>query len=608
MLKRISKLYHRSGSSKRQVVVRLPLRLSAHVRKGFTNPNHDEPQQEQENEEDNVQAEDILQHLQAEDDILQHHDDDMQDEHMLQEHYEEDEMQEDVFTIVAHRPDCLPPSQCAITTELVEPLEQSFLCRHWNAYHTSFEGERRSKHESATILRSVVKLILRIHYTALMLKLPFVDDTTAFDFLVKLVTSYPLQTALNNVIENYPFVPETLKSHLLHLLYSLRWLSCKYVSANPKAFRRGIVQLTITIQHTVRGVKKEIRRVIKTKDRSIKSAVEQGKYPSGGRGDLVAAIKKDVDIIEHQFAVGAPFVIITENCYNHLLETLVASLYVFSPQGRVGPLELLVLDAMQDFRKDGFTTSRSFKTVQSSSSQRYAAILTPKTSLRLLEIYIKFYRPVSQPRNQVPAPSDPLLLDYQGRSLISISRLVTSYFRRTMQLHITTTTLRSMIESEMNARTDLSSAERNAVHTIVGHSEATANDFYIYSELANSVRLAAGAFDPDGDEMELITATPQPRQYAAMIWGENHPDFAKPCGAKVHWTTEERDAICSIVEELRCTPGGKHEYALMASVLKVIKQRTALYQHIFHPTHIFNSARLRSGYPDLANKKKGVVV
>ena len=434
---------------------------------------------------------------------------------------------------------------------------------------------------------------------------------TAFDFLVRLVTSSPLQAALNNVIENYPFVPETLKSHLFHLLYTLRWLSSKYVPeiiANPNAFQRGIVTLTTTIQQTVRGVKKEIRRATKTKDMSIKSAVEQGKYPSGGRGDLVAVIKKDVDIIQQKFAVGAAFVIITETCYNHLLETLVASLYVLSPQGRVGPLELLVLDSMQDFRKEGFTTSRRFKTVESSSSQRYAAILAPKTSLQLLEIYVMFYRPVSQPRNQVPTPSDPLFLDYQGRSLISISRLVTSYFRRTMQLHITTTTLRSMIESEINARTDLSSAERNAIHTIVGHSEKTADEFYIYSDLANSVRLAAGAFDPDGDEMELITTTPSPRQYAAMIWGENHPDFAKPCGAKVRWTAEERDAIVCIVDELRGTPGGKHECALMASVLKVIKQRTALYQHVFHPTHVFNSARLRSGYPELAKKKKGVLV
>ena len=379
MLKRISKLYHRSGSNKRQVVVRLPLRLSAHVRKGFTNPNQPQQEYHEDDEEDNVQAGHILQNHHEDEDMLPH-------EHILQEQHEELTMEE--LTMVVHRPDCLPSRQCAITTELVEPLEQSFLCRQWDAYHTSFEGERRSKNETAIILRSVVKLILRIYYTALMLKLPFDDDTTAFDFLVKLVTSSPLQTALQNVIENYPFVSETLKSHLLHLLYTLRWLSSKYVPANPNAFRRGIVKLTITIEHTVRGVKKEIRRVIKTKDRSIKSAVEQGKYPSGGRGDLVAAIKKDVDIIEQKFSVGAPFVIITETCYNHLLETLVASLYVFSPQGRVGPLELLVLDAMQDFRKEGFTTSKSFKTVQSSSSQRYAAILTPKTSLRLLEIYI----------------------------------------------------------------------------------------------------------------------------------------------------------------------------------------------------------------------------
>ena len=132
---------------------------------------------------------------------------------------------EDVLEIEGQdAPDCLPRNQTAITLDLVVPLEQEFLERGWRKYHTSFLGGKRSEDDANTILRSLVKLLLRIYYTALMQQYQFVAFMTAYDFLVKLVKQKALHQALNNVIEAYPFQNETLKVHLLHLMYTLRWL------------------------------------------------------------------------------------------------------------------------------------------------------------------------------------------------------------------------------------------------------------------------------------------------------------------------------------------------------------------------------------------------
>ena len=284
------------------------------------------------------------------------------------------------------------------------------------------------------------------------------------------------------------------------------------------------------------------------------------------------------------------------------MEFFIASLWVVSPQGRIGPIEGLNLEALRDLRRQGHTTSRNFKTV-TTSDQRLCVVLFPKMCMTILEMYMKFLRPVAQRRSTAPAATDPLLLNYEGNRLANASRLLTTYFSSRMQLHITSTQLRSMVETEADQRTDLSQEQKDAIHQIVGHSNKVAQEFYIYKETTNNARIAAAAFEePGGDEMELITTHVPAPLYCAPVWGKDHPDFSKPPGSKARWTAAEKDGIVDIVSELQESPG-KHQTALMAEVLKVIKQRVQ-YRPIFHATHVFNSARLRSGYAPLSQRKR----
>ncbi len=498
----------------------------------------------------------------------------------------------------------LPEHQTAITITLIVPFEQRFVQLGWREYHYSFAGGKKTTEETDVILRSVVKLLLRIYYTARQGAWPFVAFMTVYDFLIRLVKERALKVALNNTIEAYPFQNETLRVHLMHLVSALRWLETLSTLNfhRSKSLHDGMATLDVMLLSAMRGIKKVIRKSIRTRDNSMKTAVETGKYPPGGRQDFVVVVKSDFTLMVQQFAVGAAFVVITESFYNRFMELFMASLWVLSPQGRIGPIEAMNLDVLEELRSQGMTTSRHFKTSES-SSKKMCVIMMPKTCLALLELYMKFLRPVVQPRNQVPKPTDAILYSYEGRRLDFVTRLVTSYFSRTMQLHVTSTSLRKIVESEVAQRTDLSRDQKDAVHAMVGHSRGIAEEFYIYGNVTNTARIAAAALELPGDnEMALVTAAVASPVYAARVWGKDHPDFAKPAGRKARWSTAEKDCISDIVLELQERPG-KHETALMAEVLKVIKERVECLP-IFHPTHVFNSARLRNGYAPLVQRKR----
>jgi hypothetical protein len=67
---------------------------------------------------------------------------------------------------------------------------------------------------------------------------------------------------------------------------------------------------------------------------------------------------------------------------------------------------------------------------------------------------------------------DPLWLDAKGNKEKNISRLVLGFFRETANLHITTTTLRALIEMQAHAmykQGEISLTERESISNSNGH-------------------------------------------------------------------------------------------------------------------------------------------
>ena len=84
-----------------------------------------------------------------------------------------------------------------------------------------------------------------------------------------------------------------------------------------------------------------------------------------------------------------------------------------------------------------------------------------------------------------------------------------------MNLHITTNTIRSIVETEMDALHevgDITNAERNAIMNLNGHSSAITKDYYIRRDRSRDVKHALSAFtaikrqkiDSDSDSDEVF--------------------------------------------------------------------------------------------------------
>lgn len=95
-------------------------------------------------------------------------------------------------------------------------------------------------------------------------------------------------------------------------------------------------------------------------------------------------------------------------------------------------------------------------------------------SKELFKIYIDIARPavVKKYSLTLDGDMDPLWLNSKGQKEKNISRLVIAFFRQYADLHITTTTLRALVEiqaDQMHKRGEISLLEREAIANSNGH-------------------------------------------------------------------------------------------------------------------------------------------
>lgn len=95
-------------------------------------------------------------------------------------------------------------------------------------------------------------------------------------------------------------------------------------------------------------------------------------------------------------------------------------------------------------------------------------------SKELFTIYTDIARPaiVKKYKLNLDGDMDPLWLNSKGQKETNISRLVVAFFRQNADLHITTTTLRALVEiqaHQMHKKGEISLLEREAVANSNGH-------------------------------------------------------------------------------------------------------------------------------------------
>jgi hypothetical protein len=219
---------------------------------------------------------------------------------------------------------------------------------------------------------------------------------------------------------------------------------------------------------------------------SICELINRKKWPIGGLQELYDAVVAELSwlsrLLEHNYTAS-------RNSYGNFMELLVSSAYVCSIQGRVQALNELQLKDY-DALLNGYFMSSTFKT-----SQYFG--LQPVTTSDLFRYLLKIYIEKFRTRTSHNLPSDPLFLSYDNTPL-RVGRYVTRFFKRTLNLHITTNSIRSIVETsaeDLHLSGVISNEERNSILNINGHSNATMRKYYLKRNRERDITHATEVFD-----------------------------------------------------------------------------------------------------------------
>jgi hypothetical protein len=102
------------------------------------------------------------------------------------------------------------------------------------------------------------------------------------------------------------------------------------------------------------------------------------------------------------------------------MQVLYASLYVYSPQGRISGIESMKLKQADEMLQTGCAFSTNFKT---NSTFGYQPVTTSKLSRKLIHIYTTYLRP----RSRQISGEQPLFLNHDGSPATRIGDKVSKH-------------------------------------------------------------------------------------------------------------------------------------------------------------------------------------
>jgi hypothetical protein len=338
---------------------------------------------------------------------------------------------------------------------------------------------------------------------------------------------------------------------------------------------------------------------------SIRDLINNQKWPEGGLQDLYNAVVAEMSWLNKVLEQNNNAV--NRITYGRFMELLVSSAYVCSIQGRVRALNDLQLKDY-DTLLNGYVMSGTFKT------SHYFG-LQPVTTSDLFRYLLKVYMEMFRTNSSHSLPSDPLFLSYDN-SPLRVGRCVTSFFNRTLNLHITTNTIRSIIETsteDLHLNGEISNAERSSILNINGHSGETMRKFYLKRDRERDITHATDVFGKIVTHHECSPILPNALSFndqrrpdtfgcadkcdkfvkanenISLPTGYKHEYFDRSNLRRIPWSAYEVDYISKW-----CSQHGDANN-VMARCLERIRSDKEALQH-FHPHHIQNSSRLRYGY------------
>jgi len=278
--------------------------------------------------------------------------------------------------------------------------------------------------------------------------------------------------------------PETTNNYLRDLVRCFEWLAM----FAPVGIKQGMCQMA-GIENVAKNAcvwQSAQQRKDRSRTISLDEKVRLRTLPAGGLKELHTAVV--VAIAHSSLPPGA----LSEVQFREFMELLYSAIYVDSPNGRPGGVESLKLDQGLEMAEFTFAMSDAFKT---RSKYGYQPVTVGQTSRPLLLTYLERVRPQVSLSNN--AGREPLWLTFHGQPEMGVGRRVSSFFMRTLKLTITITSIRALVETEMQQKVLEQKATPvmcDAVKNINGHSSATVQAHYILQQRRADVYNSRAAF------------------------------------------------------------------------------------------------------------------
>jgi hypothetical protein len=218
--------------------------------------------------------------------------------------------------------------------------------------------------------------------------------------------------------------------------------------------------------------------------KDIPTLIKLGLWPSGGMRQLVEAVEKElgwIQLIDESTVVDKHF-------YNRFAKVLSASVYL-SPQGRVQAVEDTRNNQVQELQERKFILSKIFKT---QAKYGYQPVTAGEIFLQIFSKYTQFMRPKILMKD-----FDFVFIELDG-SQLDLGRKLTVFFEGAIGLHLTSTTIRSLVETEVaDLRLDnkITDIQRNSIMSLNGHSSQVTQDYYVRQDRERDVGHAFNVFD-----------------------------------------------------------------------------------------------------------------
>jgi hypothetical protein len=400
------------------------------------------------------------------------------------------------------------------------------------------------------------------------------------------------------------YSPSTICNYFYALVSVCKWL--KYFSSSLLA------DFDLTgFNLVVSAIKKTYLRKqkIKRTDQDITQCIQNRRLPTNGLRSLMECLNAELIWVKSFFDQEFWIELIDKQIYNRLMTILYASLYVFSVQGRKGGIEDLRYQQGKIMLEKGHANSKVFKT---RAAFGYQPISLSKKSYLLFKVYFLQLRPIIL-HNAESSEFDPLWLTWNGSAENKIGSKITNLFKKKLKLKITTTKIRSMVETEAKFLFDqgkISKIDRDSVSNINGHSSRTTESFYLQVDRDSDVKHGRTMFQLIQNDIgleELSTdefiETPfdeswTPPQISMPEWGAKHPHYKiRQNMLRAKWSKEEIDYIGNW-----CTKKLQDNIEIRSIIISLCwkhitnPNENAEAIPIFHEIHVLDSGRLRTGY------------